>query len=83
MAILTSTQLAELRRRLARGSATQDWVKSDINSALQSVEDWFETNKASLITAVDDATEPGFTFSSPQKKALIAYWLLQKAGREE
>jgi hypothetical protein len=80
MATLTAQQLAELRRRLASNTSGYTWTKQDVNLALQTVEDWFESNKSSLNTAVDAAT--GSKFSGPEKKLLIAYWLFQKAGRE-
>lgn len=81
MAVLTAEQLAKIRRGVAQQFATQNWDKPQINAALQAIEDWFELNKASGVTAVNTATAP-FVFTGPQKKELFAYWLLHKFGEE-
>jgi hypothetical protein len=81
MATLSADQLAELRRKMASRLATVDYNKPIINSALQAIEDWFEANRAGISGAIDTATAP-YTFTAPRKKALVAFWLLQKYGRE-
>lgn len=75
MAILSSEQLAELRRAFINGS-TVAYDKTAINLALQQVEDWFEANRASLGAAITG------TWTVQQKKRLVKFWLLQKYGRE-
>lgn len=80
MAILISDELAELRRECAVGEVAI-WNKTEINVALQSIEDWFEANKANLSITINTATTP-FIFTAAQKKKLIAYWLRQKFIRE-
>ena len=81
MAILTSKNLAEIRKRLSKIASSPDYTKEEINDALQATEDWFEANRASLSSAIDVGTAHSFT--NPEKKFIVAYWLLQKAFREE
>ena len=81
MATLDALQLAELRREIARDTATQDWNKTTVNAALQAIEDWFEANKVSGSTAVDTATAP-YVFTGALKKKLFRFWLLEKSKRE-
>jgi hypothetical protein len=57
------------------------WNSTIIDAALQAVEDYFEaTAKAGLNSAIETAA-PG-VFTGPQKKLLIAYFIMQKASRE-
>lgn len=83
MAILTPDQLADLRQQFVRamGPTPVDFTKATVNEALQAVEDWFEANRAALSAAIDAGSSP-YTFTGQQKKALVAFWLLRKAGRE-
>lgn len=83
MATLTAAQLAQLRQLFVRklDGVVIDFDKPTVNAALQSVEDWYEANKAQLSADIDAATAP-YTFTAQQKKWLGAYWLLQKSGRE-
>jgi hypothetical protein len=80
MATLTAAELTELRQGSCR-EQTVDFTKATINAALQAIEDWYETNKATGSTAIDTATSP-YVFSNPFKKRLFAYWNKQKFGRE-
>lgn len=82
MAVLTPEELADLRRRVRRSVGDVSWTKPQINAALQAIEDWFELNRTLIVAAIDTASNP-FTFTGPQKKALVAYWMLQKFGRED
>ena len=83
MAILTATQLAQMRRKFVRklGDVTIDFDKPIINAAFQAIEDWYEDNKAQISTDINEATAP-YIFTPQRKKLLGAYWLLQKSGRE-
>jgi hypothetical protein len=83
VAILTTDQLAAIRRRVAKAFNPDSvrWKKPEINAALQAIEDWFEANKASGSAAVDTATAP-FVFTGAEKKLLFAYWLLVKHNIE-
>ena len=80
MAVLSSDQLTDMRKKMAVGE-TVVWTKPQLNAALQAIEDWYETNKVAIGTAIDVATAP-LVFTAAQKKKLGAYWLLQKASRE-
>ena len=80
MAVLNSTQLAELRRAMASDQATVNYNKVQINAALQAVEDWFEANRAAINAAINTATAP-LVFTGSQKSALVKYWLRQKFER--
>ena len=75
MAQLTPDQLADLRRAVA-STLPVVWAKPAINTALQSIEDWFEANRPALAAAI------GGGFTAAQKKQLVKAWLLQKFGRE-
>jgi hypothetical protein len=82
MSVLTSSQLAEIRRAIIRKFGEPiNMSKPRVNAAFQAIEDWFEANKAAGSAAIDAATAPD-TFTGAQKKILFAVWLLQKYGRE-
>ena len=87
MAILTPTELDKLRNKAERLANAKGlpiaYVKAEINAALQAIEDKWESNsiKQQFSSAIDAATI--FAFTNRQKKVLGAFWLEQKAGREE
>ncbi len=81
MATVDNNALAEGRQSVAADNVTVDYSKTLINAAFQAIEDWFEANRASLITAIDDATSP-VTLSNPRKKRLVAAYLEYKTGKE-
>ena len=85
MAVLTSTQLVEVQRgvvgSIKAAGGTVNFVKPQVNSAIQAVEDWFVSNALGLSTAIDTATAP-FVFLAAQKKRIIAHWLLMKFKME-
>lgn len=83
MATITPTELAAARR-----GATADWpngithTKPQINAALQAIEDWWNANAASLVTAINAATVPlGVTFTGAQKKIIGKWWLSHRYGK--
>ncbi len=81
MASLTPDQLAQLRRNACSTDNTiSAATKPVLNAALQSIEDWFEANRASLSTAINAATSP-ITLTAAQKRTLVMYWLRQKFER--
>jgi hypothetical protein len=80
MAILNADQLAELRRSVS-DQVLVDYNKPIINAALQKIEDVWESNRGAFAASIDTATAP-YTFSNAAKKQLMAYWMLQKFGRE-
>jgi len=81
MAVISNDELAKIRQ-----GATKDfhpnYPKATINTALQAIEDWFEGAKSSGSSDIDTATSP-YTFSNTAKKALFAYWLEHKFGKEK
>lgn len=76
MATLTPTEQDELRRHVAGDGYAGAKTKPDFTAAFQSIENWFEANRAALATAIVG------TWTVSQKKALVKHWLLQKFGRE-
>ena len=87
MAILTSTELAAVRRRVAAKANEKGvpihWVKGQINAALQAIEDRWEAASTKTATSNDiEAAAPG-VFNVAEKKFLVGYWLEDKARREE
>jgi hypothetical protein len=82
MAILSSGQLVELRNSCERLAAV-GWTKPQIAAVLQAIEDWFEANRASLVTALNTAlAAQGLTLTAAQKRALVVAFFTQKATRE-
>ena len=82
MPVLTTSRLVKMRQYCAKKVSTVNYDKPQANTALQSIEDWFEANKGSLSTAINTATSP-FVFTTARKKALIASWLLEKFNIED
>lgn len=76
MATLTSDQLAQIRQGIA-ATETVNFTKSDINAAIQKVEDVFETNRIALGTAINTATSP-LVLTTSQKKAVVREWCKYK-----
>lgn len=69
MAILTATELAAIRKKLA-ANGTVSWVKADVNAASQAIEDRLQ---ASITILNDDieAAAPG-VFNAAQKRLIFA-----------
>ena len=80
MAVLDATQLAQLRK-LSRVNWTTaiDFDKPIANSTLQSVEDWYEGERATVSSDIDAASSPK-VFSNPEKKLIAAAYLSWKNG---
>jgi hypothetical protein len=78
LAVLDSAQLETARRTLRDYSAgaAMTKTKTQINTAVQAAEDWFETNKASLVTAVQASVTPNLT--AAQARLVIRAWILHK-----
>ena len=81
MAVLDSTQLAEARRKAEPDISNKNFSKATINAAFQAAEDWWEANKGSLNTAVNQATTPR-TFTVGEKQVLLRVWMWFKFFRE-
>jgi hypothetical protein len=80
MAVLNTTELAEVRREFVKTLATINVTKVPLNAAIQAIENWFESNRSNLSQAIETAA-PG-AFSVAAKKALVKFWLFSKFGRE-
>jgi hypothetical protein len=81
MAVLAAVQLAEVRQKIAAQHAVVTWNKTELNAALQAVENVFQgTGKTALNNAIETAS-PG-VFDANQKKLLIAFYVFQAAQRE-
>lgn len=82
MAVLTSDQFTELRQKLQASVApTTTATKPQINAATQAIENYFETTVKPGINTAIEAVAPG-VFTVAQKKQIVKYYVLQKAGRE-
>ena len=80
MAILTASQLTEIRQNCAR-EIPVNYTKPQVNLAIQAIENWFEISRVGLNAAINTATVP-FVFTPIQKLRLVKYWLQSKFGRE-
>ena len=76
MAVLTPAEQATLRTEMLAGDTPGTKVKADFIAAFQEIEDWFEANRADLGTAITGS------WTSPQKKRLVKFWLRYKFGVE-
>lgn len=83
MSILTPDELTPIRRAVAEETDSSiDWSKTQINAAVQAVENFAEARIPQISAAIDAATVPfGYTFSGPRKIAIIKYWLKSKYDR--
>jgi hypothetical protein len=73
MATISNNDLAAIRRKIESDFPNVGTVKSEINNAIQAIEDWYEDNRSAISTAIDDATT--FSFSSAKKKKIGKYWM--------
>ncbi len=91
MAVLSNTQLAEMRRSL-RSEWTDpiDFTKPLINGVFQAIEDEYERAasvsgpgfKLSASSGIDGASQPAKTFTNPQKKKIGRAYLGEKFNLE-
>ena len=80
MAVLTSEQLVKLRQGFESEGNVATWIKADLNSAFQAIEDWFESERGGLNGAITAATAPG-KIPDGIKKSLTKHWQLHKHGQ--
>jgi len=80
MAILTDSQKVAIVRRVASDRSGVSYTRPTSYLALQAIEDWFEANRASLVTAMNTAIAPA-TMTNPEKAAMVKFWLQQKFER--
>jgi hypothetical protein len=72
---------AKIRRKVVEkiGPENINFINPQINAGLDAIEDWFEANRANISAAIDAS---GFSFTGPQKLAMVKFWLWNKFGRE-
>ncbi len=80
MAVLTVSELVTLRK-LGRQQWTTaiDFPKSVANASFQSLEDWYEGERATVSTDIDVASSPK-SFTNSEKKKIAKAYLLWKQG---
>jgi hypothetical protein len=79
---LSNEDKRKIRNLAERKSVTVDWLKIELNNAVQGVEDWWElaATQLSISSAIDSATT--FNFTNAQKKVLVKFWLQNRSDRE-
>ena len=89
---ISNDKLAKLRRNLtseiAKTSPHMGYNKIQINKVFNALEDWYNTNpgnytgggKSQMNSVVVDSS--AITFTTNQKKVLIAFWLENKINEE-
>jgi len=68
---ISNKNLAQMRRGICEGYKPS-FDKPEINSALNAVNDWWATVRASAGSAIETAA-PG-KFTNAQKKKIVAFW---------
>ncbi len=66
--------LASARRWAEDAVETVDYDKAAVNAAVQTLDDWFQSNRAAINSAVDAATAPTRLSASVKKQILAAYF---------
>ena len=80
MATLTTEELQELRHSMARQFPVT-WTKTQVNAALQAIEDRMRLASTQNAIATDiEATAPG-VFTAGQKARLFGVWCVTAAQR--
>ena len=82
MAILTSSELAEGRQDVARRHPAVDYVKQDINAALQGLEDQLDNTTRGVWRGVITSAMSPFVPTDEQRDAIVAAFLRLKARSE-
>ncbi len=81
MAVLTDEQLTKVRRKMAQHLASFGFDKPTVNAAIQEMEDWYESEKATVSSRLDTVTSP-VVLTNAEKKAIGGAFLVEKALRE-
>jgi hypothetical protein len=79
MALLPNLVKDEIRQHCAKEAPLVGYTKEAINNGIQAIEDWFETNRASLNTAINTATSP-VIMSAQTRRHMVMAWLKYKMG---
>lgn len=79
---LTATEKDKLRQAFARDFPDPP-IKTVLNAALDALDDWFETQRATIKSTMDSAATGagGSAFTAAQAKTLGRYWLRTKFGK--
>ena len=80
---LTPSEKSAARRACGRGQSSSSLInysKSQINAAIDAVDDKWQSSWSSDADAEIDAT--GFSFSSEQKKLIRQNWMALRAAKE-
>ena len=80
MAILNRRALAKINRNAFK-NVMVNYDDTQLNPAVQAIEDWFEGQRLPLSSAINAATSP-ITLTNPEKKRLVAYFLADKLKKE-
>lgn len=78
---LSVADLATLRQEFAYQHLPSAHTKADVNTALNAIENLFETQARSAFGNAIESAVPG-TFTAAEKKTLVKFWLRSKFGRE-
>lgn len=70
MAVLTDEQRREIWAEMMRLGGVSI-TKDDLRAAFNAIDDWFETNKATVNAAIPQPARTGLT--APQKALLLAF----------
>jgi len=81
MAILNPTQLAQIRNGCEKVEPNINYIKPQINAAIQALEDYFENTARAGFGAAIEAAAPGI-FTNAQKKRIGRFYLFLKFGLE-
>ncbi len=76
-----ATQLSDVRQRIAAIAVTQGWTRTQVNAAINAVDDWFETTGRQEATAAIEAAVPG-VFTAQQKRWIGKFWMFTRWGVE-
>jgi len=79
MATISNADLVKARQKWEEVQSA-NFVKADLSTAFQAIENWFTTNEASASAAIDTATSPT-TLTNPQKKKIFKFWASWKADQ--
>lgn len=80
MAILASPEFGAIRRDLEDEAIPINYQKAQVNTALQAIEDSFETTCKTALNSAIETAAPG-VFTAAQKRAMVKRYLYRKFQR--
>ncbi len=82
MAVLTDSELHQIRRQIVRAMRNNiDFDKPTVNAAIQAIEDRIESSKPIISADIDAAIAPA-TMTAAQKTKIVGAYLVLKATKE-